>query len=80
VILSSASERVNESAGEAFGSAKSKRTTSCLPRSSTRIGLRPKTAGAKLGQEYFDLNLPVVRERFDRAGVRLATVLNECFE
>jgi hypothetical protein len=36
-------------------------------------------AGAKLGQEYFDLNLPIVKQRMFRAGVRLATVLNEVF-
>jgi hypothetical protein len=46
VILSSASGRVNEGAGGAFGSAKSKLTTSRLSRSSSRIGLHPKTAGA----------------------------------
>jgi hypothetical protein len=46
VILSRAGARVNEGAGDAFGSAKSKLTTSRLSRSSSRIGLHPKTAGA----------------------------------
>jgi hypothetical protein len=36
--------------------------------------------GAKLGREYFEKSLPVVRERLYRAGVRLVNVLNECFE
>jgi hypothetical protein len=34
-------------------------------------------AGAKLGDVYFNNNLPVVRERLRQAGVRLAMVLNE---
>jgi hypothetical protein len=42
--------------------------------------MHPKTAGAKLGQEYLDLNLPIVKQRLYRAGIRLADVLNECFE
>jgi hypothetical protein len=36
-------------------------------------------SGTKLGEQYFDLNLPIVKQRMYRAGVRLATVLNECF-
>ena len=35
--------------------------------------------GQKLGDRYFDGNLPVVRQRLYRAGVRLANVLNEAF-
>jgi nuclease S1 len=37
-------------------------------------------SGAKLGLEYHNKNIPVVKERMYRAGVRLAKVLNECFE
>jgi hypothetical protein len=85
VILSSTSRRVNEGAGDAFGSARSKLTTSCLPRSSTRIGVRLKTAGAnpfvgKTRARFLENNLPVMRDRLYRAEVRLATELNECFE
>ena len=36
--------------------------------------------GVKLGDAYEQKNLQVVRERVYLAGVRLATVLNECFE
>jgi hypothetical protein len=36
--------------------------------------------GQKLGALYFDEQLPVVRHRLYQAGVRLAMVLNECFE
>jgi hypothetical protein len=36
--------------------------------------------GAKLGEEYQAKNLPVARVRLYRAGMRLAKVLNECFE
>lgn len=36
--------------------------------------------GEKLGQEYFDANLPVARLRLYQAGVRLARVLNEAFK
>jgi hypothetical protein len=42
------------------------------------MGMRIES-GAKLGDAYFDKNLPVVRERLYRAGARLARVLNECF-
>jgi hypothetical protein len=35
--------------------------------------------GIKLGDQYFDKNLPVVRRRLYHAGVRLAMVLNEAF-
>ena len=41
-------------------------------------GLRIKS-GAKLGDAYFDKNMPIVRQRLYFAGVRLARVLNECF-
>jgi hypothetical protein len=37
-------------------------------------------SGAKLGQEYLELSLPVVRHRLYQAGVRLAMVLKECFD
>ena len=36
--------------------------------------------GQKLGDAYVDANLHVVRQRLYRAGVRLATVLNEAFD
>jgi S1/P1 Nuclease len=36
--------------------------------------------GARLGDAYQERSLPVVRQRLYRAGVRLAGVLNECFE
>jgi hypothetical protein len=36
--------------------------------------------GAKLGDAYQEKSLPVVRHRLYQAGVRLAKVLNECFE
>jgi hypothetical protein len=35
--------------------------------------------GQKLGKEYYDKHLPVVRVRICQAGVRLAMVLNEAF-
>jgi hypothetical protein len=35
--------------------------------------------GTKLGQEYYDANLPVVRQRLVLAGLRLAMVLNGAF-
>jgi hypothetical protein len=35
--------------------------------------------GQKLGDAYVDANLHVVRQRLYKAGVRLATLLNECF-
>ena len=37
-------------------------------------------SGAKLGLEYHNKNIPVVKERMHLAAVRLAKVLNECFE
>jgi nuclease S1 len=37
-------------------------------------------SGAKLGLDYHNKNLPVVKERMHRAALRLARVLNECFE
>ena len=42
-------------------------------------GMRIKS-GAKLGLDYHNKNLPVVKERMYRAGIRLAKVLNERFE
>ena len=42
----------------------------------TGLRLRP---GQKLGDAYVEANLPVVRQRLYRSGVRLAKVLNECF-
>ena len=35
--------------------------------------------GQKLGDSYVEANLPVVRQRLYRSGVRLAKVLNESF-
>jgi S1/P1 Nuclease len=35
--------------------------------------------GAKLGDKYQEANLPVVRWRMYKAGIRLAMVLNEVF-
>ena len=34
----------------------------------------------QLGQEYFDKNLPVVTERLQMGGVRLAALLNLIFD
>ena len=34
----------------------------------------------QLGQEYFELNIPVVEDRLTAAGVRLAGVLNATFD
>jgi hypothetical protein len=42
-------------------------------------GMRIKS-GAKLGDQYFNKNLPVARARLYQAGGRLAAVLNECFQ
>ena len=36
-------------------------------------------SGQKLGNEYYDKHLPVVRVRLCQAGVRLAMLLNEAF-
>ena len=36
-------------------------------------------SGQKLGGAYLQANLPVVRQRFYKAGVRLAIVLNKAF-
>lgn len=36
-------------------------------------------SGAKLGLDYHNKNIPVVKERMYLAGIRLATVLNEAF-
>ncbi len=36
--------------------------------------------GAKLALDYHNKNIPVVKERMNRAAMRLAKVLNECFE
>jgi hypothetical protein len=38
---------------------------------------RPLKSGMKLGEEYQEANLPVVRRRLSQAGVRLAAMLNE---
>jgi hypothetical protein len=37
-------------------------------------------SGAKLGLDYHNRNIPVVKDRMYWAGSRLAKVLNECFE
>jgi hypothetical protein len=37
-------------------------------------------SGTKLGFGYHNKNLPVAKERMRLAGLRLARVLNECFE
>jgi hypothetical protein len=42
-------------------------------------GMRIKP-GTKLGFDYHNKNLPVVKERMSLAAMRLAKVLNECFE
>ena len=34
----------------------------------------------RLGQDYFDKNIPVVNERLTMAGVRLAALLNAVFD
>ena len=34
----------------------------------------------RLGQDYFDKNIPVVNERLSMAGVRLAALLNVVFD
>ncbi len=34
----------------------------------------------RLGQDYFDKNIPVVNERLSVAGVRLAALLNVIFD
>jgi hypothetical protein len=44
-----------------------------------RTGKRIKS-GTKLGEEYQEKNLPVVRRRLAQAGLRLAWVLNEAFQ
>jgi hypothetical protein len=36
-------------------------------------------SGTKLGTQYQDKNLPVVRRRLAQAGLRLAWVLNDAF-
>ena len=43
-----------------------------------QTGQRIKS-GAKLGLDYHNKNIPVVKERMYRAGIRLAMVLNEAF-
>jgi hypothetical protein len=37
-------------------------------------------AGKNLGQEYYDQHIELVRQRIDQAGIRLAGVLNQCFD
>jgi hypothetical protein len=46
----------------------------CIP--GTRSMLKP---GTELGQEYYDLALPVVRHRLVQAAVRLTVMLNDIF-
>ena len=36
-------------------------------------------SGTKLGRQYYDANLPVLRQRMVQAAMRLAMVLNEAF-
>jgi|GEM_PF-3248453 len=40
-------------------------------------GIGRLKSGQKLGQDYFDRSLPVVRERLYKSGVRLAEILGE---
>jgi hypothetical protein len=35
--------------------------------------------GSKLGDEYFNMALPLIQKRLAKAGVRVAAVLNEVF-
>jgi hypothetical protein len=39
-----------------------------------------KPAGKNLGQAYYDQHIELVRQRIDQAGIRLAGVLNQCFD
>jgi hypothetical protein len=42
---------------------------------------KPSEPAAELGEEnYFKVNRPVVHEQLKKAGIRLAKVLNDCFE
>jgi hypothetical protein len=42
---------------------------------------KPSEAAAELTEEnYFKVNRPVVHEQLKKAGIRLAKVLNDCFE
>jgi hypothetical protein len=36
--------------------------------------------GKKLGQSYYDEHIEMVRQRIDQAGIRLAGILNQCFD
>jgi S1/P1 Nuclease len=37
-------------------------------------------AGKNLGQAYYDQHIELVRQRIDQAGIRLAGILNQCFD
>jgi hypothetical protein len=37
-------------------------------------------AGKNLGQTYYDHHIELVRQRIDQAGIRLAGILNQCFD
>ncbi len=37
-------------------------------------------AGQNLGQAYYDKHIEYVRQRIDQAGIRLAGILNQCFD
>jgi hypothetical protein len=37
-------------------------------------------AGKNLGQAYYDQHIEYVRQRIDQAGIRLAGILNQCFD
>ena len=50
--------------------------TGSLPGAETGKRLKP---GVKLGDAYYNANLPVARQRLAQAGLRLAWVLNEAF-
>ncbi len=39
-----------------------------------------KPGGKNLGQAYYDQHIELVRQRIDQAGIRLAGVLNKCFD
>jgi len=36
--------------------------------------------GKRLGQDYYDRHIELVRQRIDQAGIRLAGILNQCFD
>ncbi len=45
-----------------------------------RSNAYPIPKDGRLGQEYFDKNIPVVNDRLSMAGVRLAALLNVIFD